>query len=71
MDFGYFLVIEGGSEQEDETQNDSLNSDFKRSLVEKGAKRKFVNPTEQKEKMMAKCIDVLDRPNEAGDPCTL
>ena len=65
------LVIEGESEQEDEAQNDSLNSDSNKSLVEKSAKRKRVNPTEQKQKLMAKCIDVLDRPKEAGDPFAL
>ena len=64
-------VIEGESEQEDEAQNDSLNSDFNRSLVEKSAKRKCVNPAEQKQKLMAKCIDVLDRPKDAGDPFAL
>ena len=61
-------VIEGESELEDEAQNDLLNSDSNRSLVEKSAKRKRVNPTEQKQKLMAKCIDVLDKPKEAGDP---
>ena len=55
-------VIKGESEQEDEVQNDSLNSDSNRSLVEKRAKRKRVNPTEQKQKLIAKCINVLDRP---------
>ena len=65
------LVIEGESEQEDEAQNDSLNSDSNESLVEKSAKRKRVNPTEQKQKLMAKCNDVLDRPKEAGDPFAL
>ena len=30
-----------------------------------------MNPTEQKQKLMAKCIDVLDRPKEAGDPFAL
>ena len=64
-------VIEGESEHEDEMQNDSLNSDFNRSLVEKSAKRERVNPTEQKQKLMAKCNDVLDRPKEAGDPFVL
>ena len=64
-------VTEGESKQEDEAQNDSLNSDSNRSLVEKSAKRKRVNPTEQKQKLMAKCIDVLDRPKEAGDPFAL
>ena len=39
-------VIEGESELEDEAQNDLLNSDSNRSLVEKSAKRKCVNPTE-------------------------
>ena len=58
-------------EQEDEVQNNSLNSDSKRSLVEKSAKRKRVNPTEQKQKLMAKRIDVLDRPKEADDPFAL
>ena len=33
-------VMEGESEQEDEAQNDSLNSDSNRSLVEKSAKRR-------------------------------
>ena len=65
------LVIKGESEQEDEAQNDSLNSDCNRSLVKKNAKRKRVNPTEQKQKLMAKCIDVLDRPKDAGDPFVL
>ena len=65
------LVIEGESEQEDEAHYDSLNSDSNKSLVEKSAKRKRVNPTEQKQKLMAKCIDVLDRPKEAGDPFAL
>ena len=64
-------VIEGESKQKDEAQNDSLNSDSNRSLVEKSAKRKRANPTEQKQKLMAKCIDVLDRPKEAGDPFAL
>ena len=64
-------VIERESEQEDEAQKDSLNSDSNRSLVEKSTKRKRVNPTEQKQKLMAKCIDVFDRPKEAGDPFTL
>ena len=41
------------------------------SLVEKSAKRKVVDPTEQKQKLMAKCIDVLDRPKEAGDQFAL
>ena len=59
-------VIEGESEQEDEAQNDSWNSDSNIS-----AKRKLVSPTEQKQKLMAKCIDVLDRPKEAGDPFSL
>ena len=48
-----------------------MNSDSNRSLVEKSAKRKRANPTEQKQKLMAKCIDVLDRPKEAGDPFAL
>ena len=61
-------VIERESEQEDEAQNDSLNLASNRSLVNKSAKRKLANPTEQKRKLMAKCIDVLDRPKEAGDP---
>ena len=39
-------VIEGESKQEDELQNDSLNSDSNRSLVEKSAKRKGVNSTD-------------------------
>ena len=65
------LVIKGESEREDEAQNDSLNSDCNRSLVKKNAKRKCVNPTEQKQKLMAKCIDVLDRPKDAGDPFVL
>ena len=64
-------VIEGESEQENEEQNDSLNSDSNRSLVEKSTKRKRVNPTKQKQKLMAKCTDVLDRPKEAGDPFAL
>ena len=64
-------VIERESEQKDETQNDSLNLTCNRSLVDKSAKRKLVNPTEQKQKLMAKCIDVLDRPKKAGDPFAL
>ena len=52
-------------------QNDLLNSDSNRSLVERRVKQKLVNPTEQKQKLMAKCIDVLDRPGEAGDPFAL
>ena len=52
-------------------KNDSLNYDSNRSLVEKSAKRKRANPTEQKKKLMEKCIDVLDRPMEAGDPFAL
>ena len=52
-------------------QNDLLSSDSIRSLVEKSGKRKPVNLTEQKQKLMAKCTDVLDRPKEAGDPFTL
>ena len=39
-------VMEGESKQEDEVQNDSLNSDSNRSLVEKSAKRKRVNSTD-------------------------
>ena len=64
-------VIEGESEQEDEAQNDTLNSDSNRFLVEKSVKHKRVNPTEQKQKFMAKCTDVLDKPKEAGDPFAL
>ena len=64
-------VIERESEQEDEAQNDSLNLASNRSLVNKSAKRKLANPTEQKRKLMAKCIDVLDRPKEVGDPFAL
>ena len=64
-------VIEGEREQEDEAQNDSLNSDSNRSLIEKSAKRKRVSSTEQKQKLMAKCIDILDRPKEDGDPFAL
>ena len=64
-------VIQGENEQEDEPQNDLLNSDSNRSLVEKSAKRKRVYPTEQNQTLMAKCIDVLDRPKEAGDQFAL
>ena len=64
-------VIKGESEQENEAQNDSLNPDSNRSLVEKSIKRKRVNPTKQKQKLMAKCTDVLDRPKETGDPFAL
>ena len=49
-------VIEGENIQEDEAQNDSLNSYSNRSRAEKSAKHKHVNPTEQKQKLMAKCI---------------
>ena len=62
-------VIEGESKQEDEAQNDLLNSDSDRSLVEKRARHKRENPTDQKQKLMAKCIDVLDRPKAAGHNC--
>ena len=48
-----------------------MNSDSNRSLAEKSAKRKHVNPTEQKQKLMAKCIDVLGRPKEACEPFAL
>ena len=64
-------VIQGENEQENEPQNDLLNSDSNRSLVEKSAKRKRVYPTEQNQTLMAKCIDVLDRPKEAGDQFAL
>ena len=64
-------VIKGESEQEDDAQNDSLNYDSNRFLVEKSAKGKRGNPTEQKQKLMERCIDVLDRPKEAGDPFAL
>ena len=40
-------------------QDDSLNSS--EPLVEKSSKRKGPNPNEQKNKLMVKCIDVLDR----------
>ena len=61
-------VIEGEREQEDEAQNDSLNSNSNRSLIEESAKHKRVNSTEKKQKLMAKWIDILERPKEAGDP---
>ena len=64
-------VIGGESKPENEGQNNLLNSDSNRTLVEKSAKRKCVNPTEQKQKLMAKYIDVLDRPKEAGDAFAL
>ena len=49
-------VIEGEREQEDEAQNDSLNSDSNRSLIEKSAKRKRVSSTEQKQKLMQNAL---------------
>ena len=49
-------VIEGENMQEDEAQNDSLNSYSNRSGTEKSTKHKHVNPTEQNQKLMAKCI---------------
>ena len=61
-------VIEGEREQEDEAQNDSLNSNSNRSLIEESAKHNRVNSTEKKQKLMAKWIDILERPKEAGDP---
>ena len=57
-------------------QDDSLNSN--EPLVEKSSKRKQPNPNEQKNKLTAKCIDVLDRPKaqtlptkETPDPFAL
>ena len=48
------------SDTEIDLQDDSLNSS--EPLVEKSSKRKRPNPSEQKSKLIAKCIDVLDRP---------
>ena len=64
-------VIQGDSQQIEDLENDSLNSDSNRFLVAKSAKRQRVNPTEKKQKLMEKCIDVLGRPKEAGDPFAL
>ena len=47
------------SDTEIDLQDDSLNSS--EPLVEKSSKRKRPNPNEQKNKLIAKCIDVLDR----------
>ena len=48
------------SDTEIDLQDDSLNSS--EPLVEKSSKRKQPNPNEQKNKLIAKCIDVLDGP---------
>ena len=47
------------SDTEIDVQDDSLNSS--EPLVEKSSKQKRPNPNEQKNKLIAKCIDVLDR----------
>ena len=47
------------SDTETDLQDDSLNSS--EPLVEKSSKRKRPNPNEQKNKLIAKCTDVLDR----------
>ena len=47
------------SDTEIDLQDDSLNSS--EPLVEKSSKRKRPNPNKQKNKLIAKCIDVLDR----------
>ena len=64
------------SDTDIDLQDDSLNSS--EPLVEKFSKRKRPNPKEQKNKLIAKCIDVLDRPKtqtlptkETPDPFAL
>ena len=64
------------SDTEIDLQDDYLNSS--EPLVEKSSKRKRPNPNEQKNKLIAKCIDVLDRPKaqtlptkETPDPFSL
>ena len=47
------------SDTETDLQDDSLNSS--EPLAEKSSKRKRPNPNEQKNKLIAKCTDVLDR----------
>ena len=64
------------SDTEIDLQDDSLNSS--EPLVEKSSKRKRPSPNEQKNKLIAKCVDVLDRPKaqtlptkETPDPFAL
>ena len=58
------LTVDEESDKEDDKMDDSMVPDSNTPNLPKQIKKKRVNINEEKQKLIAKCIDVLDKPKE-------